>query len=77
MISIFFTFLNFIYAKETVKYASCIDGDTFKVYINNEEKTIRLLAVDTPETEKPNKEADYYDTEASEYTCKRIKKGIS
>ena len=74
MISIFFTFLNFIYAKETVKYASCIDGDTFKVYINNEEKTIRLLAVDTPETEKPNKEADYYATEASEYTCKRIKK---
>ena len=73
MISIFFIGLNFIYAKETVKYDSCIDGDTFKVSVNNEIKTIRLLAVDTPEIDKNNKPADYYANEASEYTCKRIK----
>lgn len=73
LISIFFIGMNFVNAKETVKYSSCIDGDTFKVTIDNEIKTIRLLAVDTPETAKPDKEADYYANEASEYTCKRIK----
>lgn len=74
MISIFFIGLNIISAKENVKYAACIDGDTFKVYLNNEVKTIRLLAVDTPEIAKNDKPADYYANEASEYTCKKIKR---
>ena len=72
-LSIFLLFLSSVSAKETVKYVACIDGDTFKVFIDNEIKTIRLLAVDTPETAKSDKEADYYADEASEYTCKRIK----
>ena len=74
IISIFLININFVYAKETVKYASCVDGDTIKVYINNEEKTIRLLAIDTPESVKPDTEVEYYGKEASEYTCNKIKK---
>jgi len=74
VISIFFICLNFVNAKETVKYAGCIDGDTIKVYLNDKKETVRLLAVDTPETGKPDKAADYYAKEASEYTCNKIKK---
>ena len=55
IISIFLIGINLIYAKETVKFSSCIDGDTFKVSINGEIKTVRMLAIDTPETEKPEK----------------------
>lgn len=74
LISIFFININFVYAKETVKYADCVDGDTLKVYLNGEEKTVRLLAVDTPESVKPDTEVAYYGKEASAYTCRKIKK---
>ena len=70
----FLTFINFTYAKETVKYAGCVDGDTIKVTIKKEVKTVRLLAVDTPESAKPENEIEYYGKESSEYTCSRIKK---
>lgn len=66
--------INLVYARETVKYVGCIDGDTIKVLVKNKEATVRLLAVDTPEVEKPDKPGDYYGKEASEYTCTRIKK---
>ena len=74
MISIFFIGLNLINAKEVVKYAACVDGDTIKVFINNKEETVRLLAVDTPESVKPESVIEYYGKEASDYTCSRIKK---
>ncbi len=74
IISLFFLNINFVYAKETVKYASCVDGDTIKVFINNEEKTVRLLAIDTPESVKPDTAIEYYGKEAGEYTCNKIKK---
>lgn len=74
IISLFLININFVYAKETVKYAACVDGDTIKVFINNEEKTVRLLAIDTPESVKPDTLVEYYGKEASEYTCNKIKK---
>lgn len=74
MISIFFIGLNIVNANEIVKFAACSDGDTFNAYIDGEKERVRLLAVDAPETEKQNKEAEYYANEASEYTCKKIKK---
>ena len=67
-----FVNINYIYAKEVVKYSGCVDGDTIKVKIKNEEKIVRLLAIDTPESVKPNTEVEYYGKEASEYTCKQI-----
>ena len=69
-----FIFITPVYAKEKVKYSSCIDGDTIKVLINNEKVTVRLLAVNAPETAKENKEAEYYANEASDFTCNKIKK---
>ena len=74
MISIFFICLNTVFAKETVKYAACVDGDTIKVYLKGKEETVRLLAIDTPESVKPDTEVAYYGKEASEYTCNKIKK---
>ena len=73
VISVFLININNVYAKEHVKYSDCIDGDTIKVLLDNEEKTVRLLAVDTPESVKPNAEIEYYGKEASEYTCNIIK----
>jgi micrococcal nuclease len=51
-----------------------IDGDTVRVRFSNppkglsSEETIRLLGVDTPETVHPNKAAQRFGKEASEYT---------
>lgn len=63
-----------VYAKEKVEFSSCTDGDTFKIIYNNEIKTVRLLAVDTPESVHPKKEVEYYGKEASDYTCNVLKK---
>ena len=73
IISIFLFSINTVYAKETVKYADCVDGDTIKVKINKEIKTVRMLAIDTPESVKPENKVEYYGKEAGEYTCKKIK----
>ena len=51
-----------------------VDGDTVRVRINNPPaglnlvETIRLLGVDTPETVHPNREAERFGQEASEFT---------
>ena len=74
VIGIFFTFINFVYAKETVKYVDCVDGDTIKVKIKKEVKTVRMLAIDTPESVKPENRIEYYGKEAGQDTCNKIKK---
>ena len=55
---------------EKVKFSKCSDGDTAKFIINNEEKKVRFLAIDTPEIDKH----DPYSKEASDYTCNALKK---
>ena len=70
LISIFFICINNVYANEVVKSSKCVDGDTIKVIINKEEVTVRMLSIDTPEIDKE----EYYATEASDYTCKKITK---
>lgn len=72
-ISLLFIGINSIYAKETVKFSDCVDGDTIKVLLDNKEYTARLLAIDTPESVHPTKGVEYYGKEASEYTCNKIK----
>ncbi len=42
-----------------------IDGDTFKASIDGEEKTVRLLNVDTPETKDPNAPVECMGPEAT------------
>lgn len=72
-LSLFTISINNIYAKETVEYSDCVDGDTIKVLLEGKEYTARLLAVDTPESVHPQKPVEYYGKEASEYTCNKLK----
>lgn len=61
-----------VLAKEEVTFSKCVDGDTIKVKVDGEEKTVRFLAVDTPESVHPTKGVEYYGKEASEYTCNKV-----
>lgn len=45
---------------------SIVDGDTIKVNINNEVKTVRLIGIDTPETVDPNRPVECFGQEASD-----------
>lgn len=55
------------------KVISVTDGDTFKIDYNGEEKKVRLIGVDTPESVSPNKEKNNnYGKEASNYTKERL-----
>lgn len=47
---------------------TCVDGDTFKL----DDQTIRLLAIDTPETVKPNYPEEPFGKEASTFTCNKL-----
>ena len=58
--------------KEEVTFSKCVDGDTAKVILNEEEITVRFLAIDTPETKHPTKGEEPFGKEASEYTCSAL-----
>lgn len=68
-----FMFSCNVYAKEEVKFSKCVDGDTIKVLIKNKEYTVRMLAIDTPESVHPKKREEYYGKESSDYTCDKVK----
>lgn len=72
IIMTFFLLASLVYAKEEVKLSKCVDGDTIKVIINDKEYTVRMLAIDTPESVHPSKPVEYYGKEASEYTCNKV-----
>ena len=72
-LSLFFIGINTIYAKEIVKFSDCVDGDTIKVLLEGKQYTVRMLAVDTPESVHPTKGVEYYGKEASDYTCNQVK----
>lgn len=59
---------------EMAKFSKCIDGDTAKLMIRNEEKTVRFLAIDTPETKNSEKGEEPFGEEASNFTCSALKK---
>ncbi len=65
----FLLFINVSYALDEVKLSKCVDGDTIKVKKDDKEYTVRMLAIDTPESVHPKKKVEYYGKEASEYTC--------
>jgi micrococcal nuclease len=56
-----------------VKLEDCIDGDTASFEIYNNIKTVRFLAIDTPESVHPTKGIEPYGIEASKYTCNELK----
>lgn len=76
LILLFFGLLVSVSAenKIEVSLAGCVDGDTVKFYIQGKQQTVRLLAIDTPETKHPKKEEEPYGKEASNYTCNSLKK---
>ena len=45
-----------------------IDGDTLVISVNNQDRRVRMLGVDTPETVHPKKGVQPYGKEASNYT---------
>ena len=45
-----------------------VDGDTAVVRVDGQEKRVRFLGVDTPETVHPNKPVQFYGKEASNFT---------
>lgn len=66
--------LKILADKKEVIFSKCVDGDTAKIILNNNEITIRFLAIDTPETKHPNKEEEHFGNIASDYTCDILKK---
>lgn len=53
-----------------------VDGDTVKVKINDEEYTVRLIGIDTPESVHPDSNKNtVYGKEASDYAKDIIKEG--
>ncbi len=67
---------SFVYAddeKIEVTFSKCVDGDTAKFKINDEIKSVRFLAIDTPETVHPTKKEEKFGKEASNYTCDKLK----
>lgn len=70
-----FLFIDCIYAKSvSLTNIDCIDGDTFRATIDGEDKTIRMIGIDTPETKYATKTVDEsYAVEASDYTCSHLK----
>lgn len=75
MIFLFFClFITNVYAERiSVKFESCVDGDTIKVMLDDKKTTVRFLAVDTPETKHPTKGEQPFGKEASNYTCDKVK----
>lgn len=53
-----------------VTLSSCVDGDTAKFKTSDGIKSVRFLAIDTPESTKT---VEAYGPEASEFTCNKLK----
>ncbi len=49
-----------------------VDGDTINVTVNGEDRRVRLIGVDTPETVHPKKPVQFYGKEASAFTKKTL-----
>lgn len=55
---------------ELAKVIRIIDGDTIRVVINNEEVSVRMLLIDTPEVYKTK---ELYGAEATNFTKEKLK----
>lgn len=53
-------------------FVRCVDGDTAVFNVDGQESKFRFLAIDTPETVHPTKDAEVYGKDASEYTCNKL-----
>ena len=60
--------------KQTAKFVKAVDGDTAKLSVKGRTYTFRFLAIDTPETVKPNTPVAFMGKRASDYTKSELKK---
>ena len=49
-----------------------VDGDTAVIMVDGQERRVRFLGVDTPETVHPNKPVQFYGKEASNFTKSQL-----
>ncbi len=57
---------------ETVTVVKVFDGDTIVVLRGGREVTVRLIGVDTPETERPKTPVQFFGPEASDFTRRSL-----
>lgn len=62
---------------EFATVARVVDGDTIKVLLNGEEKTLRIIGVNTPEIVDPRRAVECFGKEASSAMKERLKEGSS
>lgn len=60
-----------------VKIMSVVDGDTVDIDINGRTERVRLIGVNTPETQHPTKPIECFGPEASAYLTTLLPKGIT
>lgn len=58
--------------EEVCRVERIVDGDTIVVVSEGKSVRVRFIGVDTPETVKPNSEAEPFGAEATQYTANRI-----
>jgi micrococcal nuclease len=54
------------------RVVAVVDGDTIEVARGHSTETVRLLGIDTPETEDPDEPVECFGPEAAEYTASRL-----
>lgn len=59
--------------KKTVFLSTCVDGDTAKFIIDGEIKSVRFLAIDTPESVHPTIADEPFGEIASAFTCESLR----
>ena len=74
ILGIFLVPIKVLAESEEVTLSRCVDGDTARFNINGKVYSTRFLAIDTPETVKPNTKVQPWGKEASNYTCSQLKK---
>ncbi|MCS0674634.1 thermonuclease family protein [Cytobacillus firmus] len=55
------------------KVVRIVDGDTIEVLMDGEQKQIRMLLIDTPETKHPSKPVEPFGPEASQFATETLK----
>lgn len=61
---------------ETVEVSRVVDGDTIKINLGEEEYSVRMIGIDTPESVHPDKSKNtIFGKKASDYTKSKIKEG--
>lgn len=63
----------FIIDAKIVELDRCIDGDTARFFTSRGSESVRFLAIDTPETNHPQKGIEPFGQEASDFTCHQLK----